>query len=150
LEGQPAKPLSAGQVKKQHEKDREAEKANKLFHFMLRRRQDDQTLGFARLQWIEWAHGICHLRLYIGDTADRGQGYGTEALHLVLRYVFEELNLHRVSVSVAGYNERAIRFFEQAGFLAEVKRRQAIHRNGRRWDLLVMGLLKEEWQGKKS
>jgi RimJ/RimL family protein N-acetyltransferase len=50
-----------------------------------------------------------------------------------------------VSVSVAGYNEGAIRFFERAGFVTEVQRRQAIHRNGRRWDLLVMGLLREEF-----
>jgi RimJ/RimL family protein N-acetyltransferase len=112
---------------------------------MLRSRGDDRPLGFARLQWIEWAHGTSHLRLYIGDTAERGKGYDTEALRLVLRYVFEELNLHRVSVSVAGYNEGAIRFFERAGFVTEVQRRQAIHRNGRRWDLLVMGLLREEF-----
>jgi RimJ/RimL family protein N-acetyltransferase len=66
----------------------------------------------------------------------------------VLRYSFEELNLHRVSVSVAGDNERAIRFFERAGFVVEAQRRQALHRDGRRWDLLIMGLLKEEWQGR--
>jgi RimJ/RimL family protein N-acetyltransferase len=150
LEGPPAKPLSAGQVKKQHEKDKEAENANKLFHFVLRSRQDDRPLGFTRLQWIEWPHGTSHLRLYIGDTADRGKGYGTEALRLVLRYIFEELNLYRVAVSVAGYNEGAIRFFERAGFVTEVRWRKAIHRNGRRWDLLHMGLLRDEWQSRKS
>jgi RimJ/RimL family protein N-acetyltransferase len=150
LEGQPAEPLSTRQVEKRHEKDKEAEQANKLFHFVLRSRKDDRPLGFARLQWIEWPHGTSHLRLYIGDAADRGKGYGTEALRLVLRYIFEELNLHRVSASVAGYNEGAIRFFERAGFVTEVQWRKAIHRDGQRWDLLLMGLLREEWQSRKS
>jgi RimJ/RimL family protein N-acetyltransferase len=133
-------------MKKLREKDKDAEKARKLFYFVIRSREGDRLVGFARLQWIEWTNGTSHLRLYIGDPADRGKGYGSEALRLILRYAFEELNLHRVTISVAGYNEGAIRFFERAGFVTEVVRRQALQRNGRRWDLRMMGLLKEEWK----
>ena len=146
LEGESARPLAAAQMKKRHEKEKEDEKAKRLYYFMIRSREGDRTLGFARLHWIEFTNGTGHLRLYIGDPADRGKGYGSETLRLVLRYAFEELNLHRLTISVAGYNEGAIRFFERAGFVTEVVRRQAIHRNGRRWDLLMMGLLKEEWK----
>jgi RimJ/RimL family protein N-acetyltransferase len=146
LEGEPAKPLSAAQMKKRREKEKDDEKAKRLLHFVIRSREGDRLLGFARLQWLELTNGAGHLRLYIGDPADRNKGYGSEALRLILRYAFEELNLYRLSISVAAYNEGAIRFFARAGFVTEVVRRQALHRNGRRWDLLMMGLLKEEWK----
>jgi RimJ/RimL family protein N-acetyltransferase len=38
-----------------------------------------------------------------------------------------------------------LRFFEKAGFIVEVRRRQALNRDGRRWDLLHLGLLQQEW-----
>jgi RimJ/RimL family protein N-acetyltransferase len=44
------------------------------------------------------------------------------------------------------YNDRAVRFLERAGFVVEVRRRQAIHRDGKRWDALKLGLLREEWK----
>jgi RimJ/RimL family protein N-acetyltransferase len=146
VEGESARPLSAAQMKKRHEKEKEDEKAKRLFYFVIRSREGDRPLGFVRLHWIEWSNGASHLRLYIGDPADRGKGYGSEALRLALRYAFEELNLHGLTISIAAYNEGAIRFFERAGFVTEVVRRQGIYKNGRRWDLLMMGLLKEEWK----
>jgi RimJ/RimL family protein N-acetyltransferase len=56
------------------------------------------------------------------------------------------LNLFRVSARVPEYNKAAIALFRKFGFVEEVRRRQALDRDGRRWDLLVFGLLKDEWQ----
>jgi RimJ/RimL family protein N-acetyltransferase len=56
-----------------------------------------------------------------------------------------ELNLHRVTLDVFEYNPRAIRSYEKAGFRHEGRQRQALVRNGKRWDLLEMGILCEEW-----
>jgi RimJ/RimL family protein N-acetyltransferase len=85
------------------------------------------------------------LQMGIGDPQDRKKGYGSQALNLILRYAFEELNLYRLTALVPEYNSDAMRFFEKAGFLVEVRRRQALNRDGRRWDLLHLGLLQDEW-----
>jgi RimJ/RimL family protein N-acetyltransferase len=69
---------------------------------------------------------------------------------MLLRYAFDELNLYRLSASTVEYNTGAVRFFERAGFVVEVRRRQAIQRDGRRWDLLMLGLLRDEWQQKAA
>jgi RimJ/RimL family protein N-acetyltransferase len=66
-------------------------------------------------------------------------------MKLVLRYAFLELNLRRVTLNVFEYNERAIRSYEKAGFRLEGSQRQAIQREGRRWDMVYMGILREEW-----
>jgi RimJ/RimL family protein N-acetyltransferase len=86
------------------------------------------------------------LQIGIGDRNDRGQGHGTEALDMLLRYAFDELNLYRVAAATVEYNTGAIRFLERAGFVVEVCRRQAIQRDGKRWDAVMLGLLRDEWK----
>jgi len=81
----------------------------------------------------------------IGEREFRGKGYGRDALNILLRYAFMELNLRRVTLTVFEYNEQAIRMYQQAGFRLEGRHRQVLHREGRRWDMLEMGILREEW-----
>jgi RimJ/RimL family protein N-acetyltransferase len=148
----PARPLSPAQVKKkyeQYEKD-----AQRNYHFALRLREQPaegpegpgRLIGFARLYWIDWYHGSAMLHLGIAAPADRGQGYGAEAMGLLLRFAFDECNQHRLSALIPAYNLGAMRFFERHGFTVEVRRRQAVARDGQRWDVLQYGLLRSEWK----
>lgn len=148
----PVRPLSPGQIKKKYEeaeKDASRQSQNR-FSFAVRLRADDRLIGVVRLDRIEWNNGAGWLALGIGAAEDRGRGYGTEALRLILRYAFDELNLHRLSASTFEYNTGAVRFLERAGFAVEVRRRQAIQRDGRRWDDLFLGLLREDWERMES
>lgn len=143
----PAAPRSAAQVRKRYERiEKEQDEGKDQYYFTLRMRSDDRLIGYARLFWIEWSNGCGRVELGIGSPADRRQGYGSDALSLLLRYAFHELNLHRLTAAVPEYNPGAVRLFEKAGFQQEVRRRQALNRDGRRWDLLHYGLLRSEWQ----
>jgi RimJ/RimL family protein N-acetyltransferase len=140
-------PRTPAQIKKQFkELEKEADETRSLFLFAVRARSDDRLIGFVRLDWLEWSHGSASLSLGIGDPKDRGQGFGSEVLDLVLRYTFQELNLFRLSAIVPAYNTGALRFFERSGFGVEVCRRAAINRGGQRWDVVHLGLLLEEWR----
>ena len=86
--------------------------------------------------------------LGIGDPDDRGRGYGSEALGLMLNYAFQELNLYRLTAVIPENNPAARHLFEEAGFQEEVRRREALHRGRRRWDVIHMGLLRAEWEVK--
>ena len=123
----------------------EHEKPNH-FEFVLRTLADDRLIGFVGLNGVRWSHGEAFVGIGIGEAELWGKGYGTDAMRVILRFAFMELNLHRVSLDVFEYNERALRFLERAGFVAEVRRRQAVHRDGRRWDVIKLGLLREEWE----
>ncbi len=143
----PALPLSAAQVKKRYEKiEKDQDESHNLFYFAIRSRADDRLIGFAKLHWIEWSNGVGNLSLGIGEASDRRQGYGTQALNLLLRYAFAELNLFRLSALIPEYNEPALGLFRKAGFVEEVRRREALMRDGRRWDMLHLGMLREEWE----
>ena len=152
LDTAPACPLSAWQLKKKYEAiEKAAEEEKNTVYFTIRTRPSEsdpaeRLVGFVQLQSIEWTNGNGHLRLGIGDPHDRHKGYGTEALGLILRYAFCELNLYRLTAFIPEYNPVALRLFEKAGFVREVCRRQTLNRDGRRWDQYGLGLLRAEWQ----
>lgn len=113
--------------------------------FRLRTLDDDTLIGFVALFNIEWPHGSAMLAIGIGEAAYRGQGYGSDALRLILNYAFRELNLYRVGLDVIGSNARAIRAYERAGFRREGAWRGAVLRDGARQDRVLMGILRDEW-----
>jgi len=146
-ETEPARPMSVAMVKKAYEKlEKEIEEEKNMFFFAIRTREDDRLIGKALVHRIEWSNGNGFLRLGIGSKDDQRKGYGSQALQMLLRFVFAELNMFRISAAVPEYNEGAIALFKKFGFAEEVRRRQALDRDGRRWDMLVFGLLKDEWQ----
>lgn len=116
-----------------------------MYYFAIRSREDDRLIGKAVVQWIEWANGNGFIRLGIGSADDRRKGYGTQAMRMLMRFGFAELNLFRISAHVPEYNEAAIALLKKFGFVEEVRRREALDRDGRRWDLFVFGLLQDEW-----
>jgi RimJ/RimL family protein N-acetyltransferase len=143
----PARPMSSAMIKKQYEKlEKQIEEDKNIYHFMIRAKADDRLIGKAIIQWIEWTNGNGFIRIGIGVAEDRRKGYGTQALRMLLRFAFAELNLFRVSAIVPEYNEGGIALLQKFGFVQEVCRRKSLERDGRRWDLYVFGLLNEEWQ----
>lgn len=149
VEYEPARPLSPFHVKKKFE-EMEKEAGKNLFHFVIHSQDDDRTIGFAQIQWIEWNHGNAHMNMGIGSPDDRHKGYGTEAMQMLLRYAFEELNLYRLTLGTFEYNTVAQAFLVKNGWTLEVRRREAIYRDGRYWDVLTYGILAEEWAAKQK
>jgi RimJ/RimL family protein N-acetyltransferase len=147
LAAEPAIPYTKKQVKDFVEKELLGEHPN-LFFFMIRSLEDDRLLGETGLDDVEWNHGESFVGISIGEKEFWGKGYGTDALQVLLQYAFNELNLHRVSLTVFEYNPRAIRSYEKVGFKIEGRERKFLERGGERWDMLYMGILRQEWQSR--
>jgi RimJ/RimL family protein N-acetyltransferase len=88
-----------------------------------------------------------HLGVTIGDKAYWSKGYGTDAMRTFLRFAFDELNLHRVDLTVDADNARAIACYRKCEFVEEVRMRRARFVRGEWVDQLVMAVLREEWLG---
>lgn len=147
MELKPVRPLSPAMVKKQYEAiEKQMEEDKNMFYFTIRSRADDRLIGKAQVEWIDWMNGNGYIRLGIGAETDRRKGYGSQALSLLLRYIFGELNLYRITAVVPGYNEGALRLFKKFGFVEEVRRRKALNRDGEFWDIVAFGLLNSEWR----
>jgi RimJ/RimL family protein N-acetyltransferase len=145
LSNGPAFPWTHEGVRKHIEKELEKDDLRN-FYFIIRTLEDDHIIGEAGLDGISYARGESYVGIGIGEPEYQGKGYGTDAMNIILRYAFTELNLHRVSLTVFEYNPRAIRSYEKCGFRMEGRSREAFQREDRRWDVLHMGVLREEWQ----
>ena len=144
-DSRPAMPRTAKDLAKIFEEEQERHDS---FLFAVRLVETDRIIGLLQFDGVSWTHGASFVSIGIGETADRGQGYGREAMELALRFAFDELNLHRVCLTVFAYNEAARRLYEALGFKHEGTYREHLLRDGRRHDMYLYGLLRREWAAK--
>jgi RimJ/RimL family protein N-acetyltransferase len=152
MDTDPPKLMSVGKHKEWLEKELLEERSNEALFFMIRTVQGDKNIGLIGLDGIRWEHGNAWVGIGLGEREYWGKGYGTDALRVIQRYAFEELYLHRLSLTVFEYNQRAVRSYEKAGFIMEGCARKFLHREDMRYDLIFMGILRDEWErmtGKK-
>jgi RimJ/RimL family protein N-acetyltransferase len=74
----------------------------------------------------------------------RGRRVADEAARLLQRHLFFELGFHRLQLEIYGFNERAIRHAERAGFTREGLRRKAYWRHDEWVDGVMFGLIRED------
>ena len=121
------------------------QRSDELF-FMIQTLKGEKTIGLIGLDGIRWVHGEAWIGIGLGEREHWGKGYGTDAMQVIQRYAFDELNLHRLSLTVFAYNQRAIRSYEKAGFKVEGRAREFLNREGLRHDMIFMGILRDEWE----
>jgi RimJ/RimL family protein N-acetyltransferase len=144
LDSDPAHLWSANKFKEWLAKDLDSVLPNNLL-FSIRTLDSDKLIGFVAFDGLNWTDRDSYVAIGIGEPDFWGRGYGSDAMRLMLRYGFNELNLHRVSLTVYAYNTRAIRSYEKCGFKHEGRIREFVLRDGRRSDMLHMGILRSEW-----
>ena len=112
--------------------------------FAIRTTADGELIGSCQLLNVDRRHSTAELQIRIGAPDARDRGLGTEAVRLLLVHAFRDLDLERVQLHVFADNARAIRAYEKAGLRREGVLRSAAFIDGRRCDVVVMGILREE------
>ncbi|MFH1575749.1 MAG: GNAT family protein [Candidatus Nealsonbacteria bacterium] len=103
-------------------------------------------IGTCGLQNIRPKDRDADLGIAIGEKDYWEKGYGTETMALLIKYGFEQLNLHRISSRAIEFNERSRNLHKKLGFRQEGRFRKAMFRNNRYWDHILFGLLRKEWK----
>ena len=88
-------------------------------------------------------------RIVLHSIEECGRGYGSEAVQLAQKFIFEELNLNRLELQVYSHNSRAIKSYEKVGFKKEGVLRQALFMNNTFSDEIIMSMLRDEYLNKK-
>lgn len=105
-----------------------------------------KLIGNCAFHNVDWRNRSAEVGITIGEKHLWDQGYGTEAMELLLKHGFETLNFHRIWLRVFDKNQRGIRSYQKAGFQEEGVFRQSQYQHGRYHDTLIMSILKDEWQ----
>jgi RimJ/RimL family protein N-acetyltransferase len=138
-----ASPLSPSAVERLFE-DREHSPTDDSFAIHLK--GEDEPIGVISLMNISEANDSAELSVIVGHPEDRHQGYGAEAIALILRYGFEDLGLNRIGLSVFEFNEDAISTYKKLGFRTEGRLRKALQRDDGFHDAILMGISSSEWE----
>jgi diamine N-acetyltransferase len=107
-------------------------------------------IGNIGLSAFEPVNRSAELGIFIGEKSVWNQGYGREAIELLLGYGFDTLNLNRIFLRVDESNPGGIHCYEHAGFVHEGRLRQAKFEKGQYIDHLIMSVLRSEWESKKN
>jgi RimJ/RimL family protein N-acetyltransferase len=107
--------------------------------------ETDQAIGRCMYFNVDAVNRTAMLGIVIGEKRSWDQGYGQEALSLLLDYGFNLLNLNNVMLGTFSFNERAIRCYEKVGFKLIGRRREAKIIAGEKYDLILMDILAEQF-----
>ena len=111
---------------------------------------DGKVIGDIGLQHRDRRSGTSAIGVGIYDPEYVGQGYGREAIGLLLDWMFRIQNYQRVWLDTWATNERAIRCYKALGFVEEGRQRRHQYVDGEYVDVVLMGLLREEWLERKQ
>ncbi len=110
----------------------------------------NKKLGLASLTNIDKTLSSCYWAFYLGDTSVRGAGIGAKVEYSVLKYVFENLKLHKLRCEVFIFNDKVIKMHEKFGFRREAYYREHCYKNGSHIDVVGLAMLNSEWNTVKE
>ncbi|MFE7401065.1 GNAT family N-acetyltransferase [Streptomyces sp. NPDC057557] len=134
-------PRSLSALRERVERDRDDQDRDDFLVLL----SDGTPIGHIALVDQDIADGTAEVHLLL-DSRYRGQGYGTDALDALVDLAFGELPMHRIQAVTHTANTAALTVLTKAGFVQEGVRRSACLHRGRRYDVAVLSLLRDEWE----
>lgn len=121
-----------------------------IVRFTIIHKNDNIPIGIIGLNRINWVNQWANAFIYIGEVKYWGREIATEATRLLLKYGFEELNLNKISGTVAVENIASWKIAEKVGFKLDGILKDEFYNNGRFIDVKKYRYLKKDWFNKKS
>lgn len=106
---------------------------------------DKGLIGTTGLHKIDWKDRTAEHGVIIGAKDCWSKGYGKDAHMTLLNYAFNTLNLRKINSSFISFNIRSRNYHLTCGYKIEGRRRKQVYRNGKYWDMVIVGLFKREW-----
>lgn len=123
--------------------------ANDIYNFAIETLEGSKYIGGCGVNKIDWKNSVAVVGIFIGDKRYWGKGYGTDAMKVLVSFIFDQMNIHKIKLSVFSFNQRAIRSYEKCGFKTEGILRKEIFKDGKYHDDIVMGILREEYENSR-
>lgn len=116
---------------------------NKSRHWLIQ--MDSIPIGILNITNIDHINKRCLWGYYIGDSSFKGRGIASMLECNIYDYVFENLSLNKLSCEVFSFNEKVVAIHEKFGSKVEGKLKQHIYKNGSYFDVIVMGITRDDW-----
>ena len=115
--------------------------------FALSDKKTNDLIGTINLSQIDWKNKNAIYGIMLGSIDKRGQGFGYDAVQIIMKYSFEELGLNRLDTDVIEYNKRSLDFhINKCGWLEEGRRTNWFYRKGQYWDKVLLGITHDRFK----
>ena len=132
-------------LKEEEEWFEDQRKDDNTYNFAIVTLDEEKYIGGCGINDFDWKNSVVTVGIFIGDKEYRDCGYGTEAMDILLDFIFNQINVNKVMLEVFSFNKRAINCYKKSGFIEEGRLRQNVFRDGKYHDEILMGLLREEY-----
>jgi len=113
--------------------------------FVVERKADGKILGFVGHYQAHPVLTLTDVWYVLGEKGERGKGFGSEAVGLLVDYLFHAQALERVGATCDVGNEPSARLLKKLGFRGEGTLRRALFHHNEWHDVLVFGVTRSEW-----
>jgi len=117
------------------------------FMFMIERNEDRLPIGVCGLVYTQWVLRSADISLYIGHEeiyVDGPGGYAEDAARVLMRYGFDNLNLHKLWTELYSFDHRKVELFTRLGFARDAVLRDNCYEDGRYHDSYIYSLIRPD------
>jgi len=116
------------------------------FQFVIIEQASDMLIGDIGIHFLDTDSESRQVEIgYTLDKEFRRKGYATEALKIIIPYLINSLNKHRIIASIDPTNTDSIRLVERLGFRKEAHFVESLFFHGKWVDDVVYAILAKEW-----
>ena len=119
--------------------------ADFTYDFAIEDLETGKYIGGCSINECDVKNRNCTIGIMIGDKEYWGRGYGSDALKVLIKFIFEEVNMNKIKLGVFSFNSRAIACYKKVGFKEECILKNELYRSGKYYDIIQMAIFKDEW-----
>lgn len=123
---------------------------NDHYSFIIETLDTQEVLGACGVNAVDWKNRNATIGIFIGDHSYWNKGFGTDALKVLIAFIFNEMNLHKIKLCVYDFNERAIHCYKKLGFKTDGVLRDEVFKQGSYHDEILMSLLRSEFKAQEK
>ncbi len=117
-----------------------SQKGNKNgeYNFAIEDIKTKKYIGGCNIQNVNWLTRVALVGIMIGDKDYLGKGYGTDAMKVLMKFIFQDMNIRKIRLSTFSFNVRAQKSYEKCGFKVEGILKDEVFKDGKYYDEIVM------------
>lgn len=115
------------------------------YNFAIETLKEQKYIGGCSVAHMDYKNSVVTVGIMIGDTDYLSKGYGADALKVLIKFIFEEMNINKIKLHVYDFNLRAQRCYEKVGFKKECVLKEELFRKGKYHDIIQMSIFKRDY-----
>ncbi|WP_373897419.1 GNAT family N-acetyltransferase [Haloimpatiens sp. FM7315] len=114
------------------------------YNFAIEDIETKKYIGGCGIHNVNWLARVAEVGIMIGDKNYWGKGYGTDAMKVLMKFIFEDMNINKIRLSTFSFNERAIKSYKKCGYAVEGVLKNELFKEGQYYDEIILSAFRNK------